>query len=157
MECPEGTVKYRLSAARGKIKQGVQDYENTSGIKLYSSGSVALLTAIFVAESQSLVISNCCFASKNVSHRLSVNFDRYVSNGCHRCRLTVGKMCGRKRPVQVIHRRQKTGTKPFERLKAAHKNLFVYFRAVIADVTAIAVDCNIGICNQPFFVGIRKY
>lgn len=46
MECPEGTVKYRLSAARGKIKQGVQDYENTSGIKLYSSGSVALLTAI---------------------------------------------------------------------------------------------------------------
>ena len=47
MECPEGTVKYRLSAARGKIKQGVQDYENTSGIKLYSSGSVALLTAIF--------------------------------------------------------------------------------------------------------------
>lgn len=59
MECPEGTVKYRLSAARGKIKQGVQDYENTSGIKLYSSGSVALLTAIFVAESQSLVIPTC--------------------------------------------------------------------------------------------------
>ena len=58
MECPEGTVKYRLSAARGKIKQDVQDYENTSGIKLYSSGSVALLTAIFVAESQSLVIPN---------------------------------------------------------------------------------------------------
>ena len=58
MECQEGTVKYRLSAARGKIKQGVQDYENTSGIKLYSSGSVALLTAIFVAESQSLVIPN---------------------------------------------------------------------------------------------------
>ena len=58
MECPEGTVKYRLSAARGRIKQGVQDYENTSGIKLYSSGSVALLTAIFVAESQSLVIPN---------------------------------------------------------------------------------------------------
>ena len=58
MECPEGTVKYRLSAARGKIKQGVQDYENTNGIKLYSSGSVALLTAIFVAESQSLVIPN---------------------------------------------------------------------------------------------------
>ena len=24
-------------------------------------------------------------------------------------------------------------------------------------VTAIAVDCNIGICNQPFFVSIWKY
>lgn len=58
MECPEGTVKYRLSTARGKIRNGVQDYEDTSGIKLYSSGSVALLTAIFIAESQSLNIPN---------------------------------------------------------------------------------------------------
>lgn len=58
MECPEGTVKYRLSTARGKIRNGVQDYEDTSGIKLYSSGSVALLTAIFIAESQSLTIPN---------------------------------------------------------------------------------------------------
>ena len=58
MECPEGTVKYRLSTARGKIRNGVQDYEDTSGIKLYSTRSVALLTAIFVAESQSLVIPN---------------------------------------------------------------------------------------------------
>ena len=58
MECPEGTVKYRLSTARGKIRNGVQDYEDTSGIKLYSSGSVALLTAIFIAESQSFNIPN---------------------------------------------------------------------------------------------------
>ena len=58
LKCTEGTVKYRLSTARGKIRNGVQDYEDTSGIKLYSSGSVALLTAIFVAESQSLVIPN---------------------------------------------------------------------------------------------------
>lgn len=36
----------------------MQDYEDTSGIKLYSSGSVALLTAIFIAESQSLNIPN---------------------------------------------------------------------------------------------------
>ncbi len=56
MECPEGTVSYRLSAARGKIKAGVQRYENTSGIKLYSSGTTALLTAVFLAETQGLVI-----------------------------------------------------------------------------------------------------
>lgn len=58
MECPEGTVSYRLSAARGKIKVGVQRYENTSGVKLYSSGTTALLTAVFLAETQGLVIPN---------------------------------------------------------------------------------------------------
>lgn len=58
MECPEGTVSYRLSAARGKIKAGVQRYENTSGVKLYSSGTTALLTEVFLAETQGLVIPN---------------------------------------------------------------------------------------------------
>lgn len=58
MECPEGTVSYRLSTARGKIKAGVQRYENTSGVKLYSSGTTALLTAVFLAETQGLVIPN---------------------------------------------------------------------------------------------------
>lgn len=58
MECPEGTVSYRLSAARGKIKEGIQRYENTSGVKLYSSGTTALLTAVFLAETQGLVIPN---------------------------------------------------------------------------------------------------
>lgn len=58
MECPEGTVSYRLCAARGKIKEGVQRYENTNGVKLYSSGTTALLTAVFLAETQGLVIPN---------------------------------------------------------------------------------------------------
>lgn len=58
MECPESTVSYRLSAARGKIKAGVQRYENTSGVKLYSSGTTTLLTAVFLAETQGLVIPN---------------------------------------------------------------------------------------------------
>ncbi len=36
MNCPEGTVKYRLNAARAKIRQGVLDYEKNSGDKLYA-------------------------------------------------------------------------------------------------------------------------
>lgn len=36
MNCPEGTVKYRLNAARAKIKKGVLDYEKKSGGKLYA-------------------------------------------------------------------------------------------------------------------------
>ena len=58
MQCPEGTVTYRLSTARGRIKKGVQAYENLSGQKLYSSGGITLLTAVFYAETQNLVIPN---------------------------------------------------------------------------------------------------
>lgn len=58
MNCPEGTVTYRLSSARGKIKRAVQDYEDTSGVKLYSSGAVPLLTAIFIADAEKVVIPN---------------------------------------------------------------------------------------------------
>lgn len=58
MECPDGTVKYRLASARGRIKQAVERYEDTSGVKLYSAGGVALLTAILTMESQQLVIPN---------------------------------------------------------------------------------------------------
>ena len=58
MNCPEGTVTYRLSSARGKIKRAVQEYEDTSGVKLYSSGAIPLLTAIFIAEAEKLVIPN---------------------------------------------------------------------------------------------------
>ena len=58
MNCPEGTVTYRLSSARGKIKRAVQEYEDTSGVKLYSSGAVPLLTAIFIADAEKIVIPN---------------------------------------------------------------------------------------------------
>ena len=58
MNCPEGTVTYRLSSARGKIKRAVQKYEDTSGIKLYSFGAVPLLTAIFTADAEKIVIPN---------------------------------------------------------------------------------------------------
>lgn len=58
MECPEGTVMYRLSSARGKIKRGVQRYEDTTGTKLYSSSTMTVLTAIFFAETQGLSLPN---------------------------------------------------------------------------------------------------
>lgn len=56
MDCLEGTVKFRLSAARAKIKAEVQEYEDTSGEKLYSSAAMPLLTAVLVAETQGLVV-----------------------------------------------------------------------------------------------------
>ncbi|MCM1399651.1 MAG: sigma-70 family RNA polymerase sigma factor [Clostridium sp.] len=47
MECPVGTVKYRLNAARGKIKQGVLAYEQQSGEKLYSAAGIPFLALLF--------------------------------------------------------------------------------------------------------------
>lgn len=47
MSCPEGTVKYRLNAARAKIKNGVLDYEKKSGDKLYAF--VGLPGSLFLA------------------------------------------------------------------------------------------------------------
>ena len=54
MECPEGTVKYRLSVARAKIKEGVLQYEKKSGDKLYSVAVIPFLTALFTAQMQDM-------------------------------------------------------------------------------------------------------
>ncbi len=57
MECPVGTVKYRLSVARGKIKKGVLVYEQQNNEKLYSLG-LPLLTYILYAEAREFFVPN---------------------------------------------------------------------------------------------------
>ncbi len=56
MGCPVGTVTYRLSAARGKIKAGVEQYEKKSGDKLYSVAALPFLTSLLVAEVQNMYV-----------------------------------------------------------------------------------------------------
>lgn len=56
MDCPEGTVSYRLSVARGKIKQGILEYEEKSGDKLYSVSGLTMLTAIFMLDAKEVSI-----------------------------------------------------------------------------------------------------
>lgn len=54
MSCSEGTVKYRLNAARAKIKKGVIDYEKKNGDKLYAFVELpgtAFLARLLTAES----------------------------------------------------------------------------------------------------------
>lgn len=50
MECPEGTVKYRLSVARDKIKSGVMQYEQIHDTKLYSFAGVPILSLLLAEE-----------------------------------------------------------------------------------------------------------
>lgn len=53
MECPPGTVKYRLSVAHAKIRDGVNAYENRSGDKLYSIVGLPLLMRLLYEEANS--------------------------------------------------------------------------------------------------------
>lgn len=52
MNCPEGTVKYRLNAARAKIKKGVLDYEKKSGDKLYAVVGVPFLALLLSKQAE---------------------------------------------------------------------------------------------------------
>lgn len=56
MECPPGTVKYRLSVARAKIRDGVDAYENRSGDKLYSIVGLPLLMRLLCEEAESMEV-----------------------------------------------------------------------------------------------------
>lgn len=58
MECPPGTVKYRLSVARGKIKEGVLAYEKATDDKLYSFATVPFLASLLAAEAGGLDVPN---------------------------------------------------------------------------------------------------
>lgn len=56
MECPVGTVTYRLSVARAKIKAGVLQYEKQNDDKLYSVAVVPFLTSLLMYEMQNMYI-----------------------------------------------------------------------------------------------------
>ncbi|MBR6018859.1 MAG: sigma-70 family RNA polymerase sigma factor [Lachnospiraceae bacterium] len=51
MGVPQGTVLWRLSSARGKIKKEVEKYEKDNDIKLYAV-AVPFLTLLFIRESE---------------------------------------------------------------------------------------------------------
>lgn len=54
MNCPEGTVTYRLSAARAKIKKEILKYEEQNDDKLHGIAIIAFLPKILHAEAESL-------------------------------------------------------------------------------------------------------
>ncbi len=56
MECPPGTVTYRLSVARAKIRNGVQAYENRNNDKLYSVVGLPLLMRLLYEEANSMIV-----------------------------------------------------------------------------------------------------
>lgn len=56
MNCPEGTVKYRLSAAREKIKEAVLIYEKENKERLHAIVPIPILTLILRSEAEHTVV-----------------------------------------------------------------------------------------------------
>ena len=56
MNCPEGTIKTRLSESRRKIKKGIESYEHTFGDKLAGAAGVPFLTKFFIECSKELTL-----------------------------------------------------------------------------------------------------
>ncbi|MBR6987125.1 MAG: RNA polymerase sigma factor [Clostridiales bacterium] len=56
MNCPEGTIKTRLSESRRKIKKGIESYEKDFGDKLAGAAGVPFLTKFFIETSKELSI-----------------------------------------------------------------------------------------------------
>lgn len=56
MNCPEGTVKYRLSAARDKIKEAVLIYEKENNERLHGIAPIPILTLILRTEAEHTVV-----------------------------------------------------------------------------------------------------
>ena len=56
MGCPEGTVKTRLKASRGKIKEGVKRYEKDNKDAFAATPAVPFLTRFFQAASEDLTV-----------------------------------------------------------------------------------------------------
>lgn len=54
MGCPEGTVKFRLHAARTKIKREVLSYEEKNDDRLHSIVGIPFFTRLFRAEAESV-------------------------------------------------------------------------------------------------------
>lgn len=56
MGCPTGTVTYRLSAARAKIKEGVLQHEKKHGEKLYALTAILFFGKFFQAEAAEMAV-----------------------------------------------------------------------------------------------------
>lgn len=82
MECPVGTVTYRLSAAREKIRQGVSEYENKNHDKLYTYASaVPLLAGLLTAEALSLNVQAAAADAASVTKAASTADAATTSKG----------------------------------------------------------------------------
>lgn len=73
MDCPEGTVKYRLSAAREKIKEAVLIYEKENNDRLHAIVPVPVLTRIFRAEAEQISVPDIPLDLSKAASKSSVN------------------------------------------------------------------------------------
>lgn len=81
MECPTGTVTYRLSVARDRIKAGVERYEKKSGDKLYSLSFIPILALLFASEAEAMEPTNMCANILAASDHIGKTTAKVVQGG----------------------------------------------------------------------------
>lgn len=80
MECPPGTVKYRLSVSRAKIKEGVLEYENESKDKLYSFAPIPFLAGLLAMEAENIIAPDIW---AEISQNLNIIHSDVVAGATH--------------------------------------------------------------------------
>ena len=81
MECPPGTVTYRLSVARAKLKQGILYYEGANDYRLHSFTGVPFLASILAAEAVGLQVPNVFPSIMNLLANGAVAGTGYAMSG----------------------------------------------------------------------------
>lgn len=80
MECPPGTVKYRLSVSRAKIKEGVLEYEKDNRDKLYSFAPIPFLAGLLAMEAETAEIPEMW---SGIAQRLNIMQSRMAIGATH--------------------------------------------------------------------------
>lgn len=81
MDCPEGTVKYRLNAARAKIKKGVLDYENKNDERLHAVVMIPFLTRLFAEISKNMDVPQIPIENVLPKTNSAPDISQTVTNG----------------------------------------------------------------------------
>lgn len=82
MDCPEGTVTYRLSAARAKIKEEILSYEEKHDDRLHAVAGIPILTRILRYEAEHTAVPDIrLFANSSAAAATANNIASKASAG----------------------------------------------------------------------------
>lgn len=82
MECPEGTVTYRLSASRAKIKEEILSYEEKHDDRLHAVAGIPILTRILRYEAEHTAVPDIrLFANSSAAAATANNIASKASAG----------------------------------------------------------------------------
>ncbi|MBR1750498.1 MAG: RNA polymerase sigma factor, partial [Ruminococcus sp.] len=102
MDCPEGTVMYRLHAAREKIREAVLIYEKEHDDRLHAIVPIPVLTRIFRAEAEQISLPDIRLDLNNKANHTSAKNITQKAGGSTMKNAIVGKIIAGAAAIAVI-------------------------------------------------------